>query len=761
MITKIESLLERFQGNAYPAMLDDLALHLGVSSDSLRRLALGWAPVVTFKKKVSYCGWWVIPERDADGQCTGLNLRNQQDAKTCYPGSSHGLIYEVNPKHSRGEHGYSSGAHNWVRTMDAGVLCPVCGKPDGCIVSSENPSDPKAVVCIRTKAGAVKPMKFGHLHIRKADGHLADASAMANNGGPLLVVEGMTDVAAALDMGFDGAGRPSNLACMDILADLARGRTAIVIGENDRKPDGKEPGREGMIAAFQTLKRVCRDVRMVMPPEHVKDLRAWKVKYGLTREKFLEFVEKEGQQHQVSTLIADDRPTTIARAFLDANYRMAGRYSLRRWESTWYRYGGSKYVPLKDEPFTKPLYDWAYDKSVQRESPKGITIAPLVANPTLVSAVSQAIMAETLIPNPTMPCWINGHNGPDPSDLIPFTNGILHVPAFLDGSSEFLLESTPDFFTTASLPFAFDATATCPTWFSFLNSSLGDEPEKSLLIQEWIGYCMTPDTRMDKMMFLRGPTCAGKSKVLNVLKALVGAEQTADTSFADLSGQFGIAPLVGKLICIIADARTPKGAATRGLELLLNISGSDSVQINRKFKDQIESHKLTARVTIASNEFLKVPDHAGALIRRMNIIEFQRSFIGREDFGLEAKLMKEIPGIAIWALEGLRRLRANGVFTVPPSSRSALMDMRTANSPVAAFLIECCEDRTGSEVTKNEIYDAWVGWCEAARIWACGKSPFFERVKMNATHVVFTGDRLKGVHLQPWAQKQFLGRPTR
>lgn len=742
-------------------MLDDLALHLGVSSDSLRRLALGWVPIVTFKKKVSYCGWWAFPERDADGLCTGLALRNQQDDKTCFPGSHHGLIYEVNPKHSRGEHGYNSGAHNWVRTMDAGVLCPVCGKPDGCLLSAEKPTDPKAVVCIRGKAGAVKPMKFGYLHIRKADGHLADASPLGNNGGPVVIVEGATDVAAAFDMEFDAVGRPSNLACLDILKDLVRGRQAIIVGENDRKADGKEPGREGMIATFQVLQRVCRNVRMVMPPEHIKDLRAWKVKYGLTREKFLEFVEKHGQEHQVSTLLPDDRPTTIARAFLDANYRLAGRYSLRRWESTWYRYGGSKYVPLKDEPFTKPIYDWAYDKSVQKETPKGINILPLVANPTLVNAVSQAAMAETLVPATNVPCWINGHTGPDPSDLIVFSNGILHVSAFLDGTGDYLIDSTPDLFTTASLPFAFDPTATCPTWLSFLESSLGDEPEKIALLQEWTGYVLTPDTRLDKIMFFRGPTAAGKSKCLNVLCALVGEEQSAATSFADLAGQFGIAPLMGKLLCVIPDARTPKGAAVRGLELLLNLGGSDGVQINRKFKDQLERHKLTARITIASNEFLKVPDHAGALIRRMNLIEFQQSFVGREDFGLEAKLMKEIPGIAIWALEGLRRLRTNGTFTVPPSSRSALMDMRTANSPVAGFIAECCNMRAGAEITKAEIYDAWVAWCEAAKIWSCGKSPFFERLKMNATQLVFTGDRVKGIHLQQWAEKKFLGRPTR
>src|SRR5687768_2006339 len=99
-------------------MLEDLGTHLGVSADSLRRLALGWLPIVKFKRKTSFVGWWVVPERNADGVPTGLNLRNRKDDKTSFPGSKHGLIYEVNPEHAQGG-GADPGS--WVRTMEAGV----------------------------------------------------------------------------------------------------------------------------------------------------------------------------------------------------------------------------------------------------------------------------------------------------------------------------------------------------------------------------------------------------------------------------------------------------------------------------------------------------------------------------------------------------------------------------------------------------------------------------------------------------------------
>lgn len=773
MSKKLEVLLEKYQGNCYPAMLEDLGNHLGVSAASLRKLALGFAPIVPFKKGPSSIGWWVIAERNAIGVTTGLSLRSQTDYKVMFPGSKHGLVYEVNPNHEHGGQGYDAGASNWIRTMDAGINCPVCSKPDGCLLSSENPSDPKAVVCIRVREGSEKRLRFGHLHIRKAAGKLTK-NVSALGGDPseyVLVVEGMSDTAAAMDLGFAAVGRPSNLACMEELKDLVRGRRVLVIGENDKKPDGTEPGKEGMIAAFQVLTKVCGDIKMVMPPVHVKDLRAWVVKFDLTREELLEYVAKEGQAKAAAIVIADNRPLTIARAYLDDQHRMAGRYLIKRWANTWYRYGGARYAEVSNEALEGPIYPWSHDKLVQVVNAKtgAESLTPLRADTALIANLTAAIMAETLVSGHQVPCWINKGIGPDPQDLIVFANGILHVPSFLAGKpeSEYLLELTPDFFNTASLPFPFDPTAECPNWYRFLRTSLGDEQEKIMLLREWFGYCLTPDTTQQKLMYLRGPSGAGKSVVLNVLCKLVGEDQSASTSFSDLTGQFGLQAMIGKLVCIIPDARSPRGNNhMRGLELLLNITSGDGVQINRKFKDPIERLRLVTRISIASNEFLNVPDTAGAMLRRLNIIEFKKSFVGCEDFDLERKLTPEVPGIALWALKGLQRLREQGRFTVPPSSVVAAGEWRTRTNALASFVEECCDMAEG-ETTKNELYDAWDKWAFERHLTPIMKTEFYERMRSTAPFAVSDtyekgGNKIsvfKGIVMKQWAAKKYLGKP--
>lgn len=764
MIKKLDRLIESYQGNAYPAMLADLGEHLGVTEKSLRDLGLGWAPIVEFKKGKNFQGWWAIPERDADANVIGLSLRSQDDTKVMLPGSKHGLVYIVNPDHSKGEKGYNAGAQNWTRTMDAGVLCPICEKPDGCLVSSDNMLDPKAVICIRTKSS--RPMRFGYLHIRKAAGQLRTASPLMPSDLPVVIVEGASDTAAATDLGFVAVGRPSNLACMDMLRDLVRGRSCLVVGENDQKSDGRWPGKEGMYAAFQALRGVCRDLKMVMPPDGIKDFRAWKNKHGLTQTEFLSFVESKGEKQVDNTIIADERPTTIARAFLDDKYRLGNRYTLRRWEGSWYVYTGTKYSPLPDEHFLQPVYQWSYDKLVQSETAKGDPkLTPLVANSSLIANLTQAMTAETLVPSTQIPAWINDRSGPDPKNLVVFANGVLDVDAYLVGAADALVDSTPDLFTTSALPIDFDPTATCPHWSNFLGSSLGDDPAKIDLLQEFMGYAMTADTSMQKMLFLRGPTASGKTTILEVLTNLVGREQTCATSFADLAGGFGVAPLVGKLLCTIGDARAPKdGTAMRGLELLLNISGTDGIQINRKFKDQITGLHLTARIAMASNEILDVPDHAGALIRRLAIVEFNRSFAACPDTSLPGKLQAETAGIAVWALAGLRRLRQNGAFTVPASSKEALAEWRTATSPVAAFIDECCDQGEGLELDRTEMYDAWLAWSTERRIGQITKTKFYERVRSNAIYTSMATTEsgkgiFKGLTLKRWAVNKLLGKP--
>lgn len=98
-------------------------------------------------------------------------------------------------------------------------------------------------------------------------------------GGPVLLVEGASDMLAAAAAGLTAIGRPSNRGGGDILRGLLSGlspdRPVIVVGENDRKPEGTWPGRDGADSLARKLAADGIPVSIVYPPEPHKDTRDW------------------------------------------------------------------------------------------------------------------------------------------------------------------------------------------------------------------------------------------------------------------------------------------------------------------------------------------------------------------------------------------------------------------------------------------------------------------------------------------------------
>lgn len=107
---------------------------------------------------------------------------------------------------------------------------------------------------------------------------------LERSSGSVLVVEGATDVMAAITLGIPAVGRPAaklGRAALDDLAKLLAGRDVIVIAERDEKPDGTWPGRDGAIDTAQRLAAAWgRPVRWALLPDGEKDLRAWLARWA-------------------------------------------------------------------------------------------------------------------------------------------------------------------------------------------------------------------------------------------------------------------------------------------------------------------------------------------------------------------------------------------------------------------------------------------------------------------------------------------------
>lgn len=99
------------------------------------------------------------------------------------------------------------------------------------------------------------------------------------------------------------------------------------------------------------------------------------------------------------------------------------------------------------------------------------------------------------------------------ADCIHLKNGVYHLADSTFQESRL--------FCRNRLPVAYDPKALAPTkWLKFLNGLL--EPEDIPTLQEYLGYCLIPSTKGQKMMLIVGKGGEGKSRIGLVLKRLMG-----------------------------------------------------------------------------------------------------------------------------------------------------------------------------------------------------------------------------------------------
>lgn len=406
--------------------------------------------------------------------------------------------------------------------------------------------------------------------------------------------------------------------------------------------------------------------------------------------------------------IITSAPLETARLFRDLRYDANDQPTLYHHRGEFYSWNGAAYPEIEANEVRALVYRFLDQCVVSSKDDDGNWKAvPVRPNTNLVNNVLDALRAEALLPAAVAPpAWLDGRFDPVAADVIACANGLLHLPTGR------LLPHEPAFFTHNALDFAYEPGAPAPAgWLGFLGQLWGDDEESIATLQEVFGYCLGADTSLQKAFLLVGPKRSGKGTIARVLTAVIGAENTVAPTLASLGANFGLAPLIGKRVAIVSDARL-SGRTDQAVvaERLLSITGEDGITVDRKFKDAWTG-RLTARFLVLSNELPKLNDASGALASRFVVMVLRKSFFGREDPGLTARLLNELPGILNWAIEGWRRLRERGYFVQPAAASQAVEELEDLGSPIGAFLRDRCVVATGASVTADKLFVEWEAWC--------------------------------------------------
>ena len=404
-----------------------------------------------------------------------------------------------------------------------------------------------------------------------------------------------------------------------------------------------------------------------------------------------------------SVLPPPSAPMQVAREFVANHCLRDGVPILRYWRDGWWAWRTSHWCEIDRRMVRSMLYTFT-EHSVyfndagdpKRWAPTRHKIGDLLEALGAIVILSDAF---------DQPGWLDNRIH---GTIVAVANGLLDI------ERRQLLPHTPQFFNQTSVPFDYDACGPEATeWLAFLADVWPQEPEAINVTGEWFGYVISGRLDLHKILFMIGPTRGGKGVIARMLSALIGRQNVCGPTLNSLGGDFGLAPLIGKPLAIISDARFVGKNGNVVVERLLSISGEDVLTVNRKYRDQWTG-KLPARLHVISNELPKLGDASTAIIGRIVLLLLSRSWLGKEDHGLERKLHAELPGILNWALDGLQRLTVtNGNrFTRITAAEEAIVVMRDLASPVAAFVREQCETGSDKQVAVDELYGAFKTWAE-------------------------------------------------
>jgi P4 family phage/plasmid primase-like protien len=404
--------------------------------------------------------------------------------------------------------------------------------------------------------------------------------------------------------------------------------------------------------------------------------------------------------------------TTPSRARPNDPHHLARTFVQTRpwvfWHGRHFEHKGTKYVEVPDYEVLALLTTHirrALDDHYRRleDAPRPPAVSRSLVNNTL-----QALQAISLkrgdVPMPSM--LPDGKE----ADLLGLANGLLDLDTCQ------LRPHTPDWFSLVCLPYEYDAHADCPRWRAVLGQNLEGDVERIALLQEFFGYVLMNSTDAQRFLFLVGEGANGKSVVLAGLHAMLGQDNVSTVPLEDFGRRFAMAQTLGKLANISPEVgeldRTAEGT------LKAFVSG-DRMTFERKGKDPF-SARPTARLVLSTNNLPRFADRSDGVWRRFLLMPFTRQVPAAErvagmdkpEFWLDAE---EAAGILNWALDGLVRLRNNGMrFTEPAACRAALAEHRSDSDPCRAFLEEHYEsDPQADPLPVAALYAEYKSWCEA------------------------------------------------
>ena len=334
---------------------------------------------------------------------------------------------------------------------------------------------------------------------------------------------------------------------------------------------------------------------------------------------------------------------------------------------------------------------------------------------------------------------------PVQTDRIHVANGTLFLDGTFTGEKEYCRNR---------LPVMYDPEAAFPMrWLEFLNELL--IPADIPTLQEYMGYCLIPTTKAQKMLMLVGKGGEGKSRIGSVLRAILGDNMVNGNLNKVETNRFARADLEHALLMVDDDMKTEGLPQTNYLKSI--ITAELPMDLEKKSQQSYQG-ELHCRFLGFGNGSLKaLYDRSDGFFRRQIILTTKRKAKNRvDDPFLSEKLIAEKEGIFLWMLEGLKRLIDNNYkFTISERAKENMTEAVSDGNNIVEFMASegYFRFKADYEVTTKDLYAVYKLWCEdnshkplSERSFSLFLHENEDRYNLEATNKIYLGNgrRVRG-----------------
>ena len=249
-------------------------------------------------------------------------------------------------------------------------------------------------------------------------------------------------------------------------------------------------------------------------------------------------------------------------------------------------------------------------------------------------------------------------------------------------------------------------------WVKFLEELL--EPGDILTLQEFMGYCLIPSNKAQKMLVIVGKGGEGKSRIGLVMQEILGDNMNTTSIQKVETNRFARADLEYKLLMVDDDMVMKALPQTSYIKTMVTNEGK--MDIESKGKQSVQRHLYVRFLCFGNGSLSSLYDKSQGFYRRQIILYTNDKPPNRQDDrNLIDKLRAEKEGIFLWMLEGLRRLMINEFeFTVSPQAQANLQESMESGNNIAQFMESNGYIRleAGCKATSVDIYAAYSRWCK-------------------------------------------------